>query len=264
MSEINSVCVLTNYRTGSTSFTLIKAEEYDLPYAGEVYSIERPWPIGNVMSSWQEKDINTRRKKEGLDVIRFPAADHAELLTQELEKGEKACFKLMPNQLRNKLENEDPDYIKRIATACDKIYVLYRRDFKAQALSWIGMRMSAGTDGWGKVGFKKDRTLDWRLIDKHRNAHLATSPDRLAERVIRQVETKPGEQRYELFIKYRIEELIKNYQVLAELYKEFPNAELVCMEDYFAQTDYMKYNHEFEWNPGPPEIPDFDVEGLFR
>ena len=46
-----NVAILTNFRTGSTNFTLQKAEEYDLPYKGELFSQERKFSNGNLINS---------------------------------------------------------------------------------------------------------------------------------------------------------------------------------------------------------------------
>ena len=43
---INQVAIITNFRTGSTSFTLLKAEEYKLPYKAELFAHNRPEPLG--------------------------------------------------------------------------------------------------------------------------------------------------------------------------------------------------------------------------
>ena len=45
---MSNVVVLTNFRTASTTFTLIKSEEYNLPYKGELFSHEKPHQIGSI------------------------------------------------------------------------------------------------------------------------------------------------------------------------------------------------------------------------
>ena len=46
--NIKKVAVVCNYRTGSTTFTLQKAEEYGIPYGGEAFSHEKANQVGSI------------------------------------------------------------------------------------------------------------------------------------------------------------------------------------------------------------------------
>lgn len=247
-----TVCVLTNFRTGSTAFTLIKSEEYGLPYKGELFSHERPWDYGDVLARW--KELETMR-----DDPTHPGFDNSRpikrIFMDEIKKKNPICFKLMPDQVCEIWRNDGCRNDFEIAADCDKVYLLYRRDWRRQALSWVGMRCNGE---FGKNGLKHDRRSgDPRLVDFHWNMHVGT--EYKVEKVVREIKIRDLQ-----FVNLVIEQLMNNYKRLAQLYKEIPNIELVCMEDYFAGTPYLPYNHEFVWLDGEPEIPEFDVEGLFK
>ena len=84
-----NVVILTNFRTGSTSFTLKKSEEYRLPYKGELFSHERPHPIGKLPA------------KQTI-VAQYGYSSYAWVdtylsrwnLFQELQAGNQACYKM--------------------------------------------------------------------------------------------------------------------------------------------------------------------------
>ena len=245
----NTVCVLTNFRTGSTAFTLIKSEEYDLPYKGELFSHERPWGYGDVRARWEEMEFDRDGKSppEGWPQGR----DIHQLFYDELNKKSPICFKLMPGQVR---KNENVT-AKKVAEACDKVYLLYRRDWKSQALSWIGMR-SDGRFGQNGLAHHR-RSGDPRTRDFHFKMHVSTEP--ADNKMIREIKIDNPQ-----WAPMLCNQLIEEYKDLQKLYEELDNVELICMEDYFSEQPYIKYNHEFVWLDGEPEVPDFDVEGLFR
>lgn len=256
--QVERVCVLTNFRAGSSAFTLLKSLEYGLPFCGEVFAHERPWGIGKIPAAWQERDLaKEMREKGGKYDWPYQNQDVRSLLLNELENGHLACFKLMPIQVRMQEEG----FAERVANACDKVYLLYRRDYIAQCLSWIGMRCTAtGKYHWGDTGFKKNwPRYGMGRVDRNINCHLADSPERLDERVIREIEGEVPQERVDKLVK----EINENYVLLSELYKKLDNVELVCMEDFFANTPYMKYNHEFRFE-NKPEIENLDVEALFK
>jgi hypothetical protein len=251
----NTVCILTNFRTGSTAFTLLKSEQYNLPYKGELFSHERPWDYGPALAAFKELE-NIR---DGIvppdEYSKLGQRDFKQIYKDELKKGTPACFKLMPDHVVQPwLKNIDPEHDLEIAQSCDKVYVLYRRNWADQVKSWVGMRANGE---FGKNGLKHDRKSgDPRLVDFHWNMHVGTEYQ--VERVVRDINIRDWE-----FAKLCTGQLMNNYKRLAYLYKQLPNAELVCMEDFYATQPYKKYNHEFVWSNGEPEIPDFDVEGLF-
>jgi hypothetical protein len=250
----NTVCIVTNYRSGSTAFTLLKSEEYNLPYKGELFSHERPWGYGDILPHWEELE-NERFGKVPPGTYARPGFDYKGYFTEELKKGTPACFKLMPDHVVQTWTDIPVSHDLEIAKSADKVYFLYRRDWKAQCLSWIAMRVNGE---FGKNGLKHDRKSgDPRGVDFHWNMHVGK--EYKVDKVSRRIEINDQQ-----FVNLLVHQLKNNYLRMAELYKHLPNAELVCMEDFYETQPYKKYNHEFVWVNGEPEIPDFDVEGLFK
>lgn len=252
----NTVCVLTNYRAGSTSFTLLKSKEYDLPYKGELFSHERPWGYGPHLAHWEELEISRKNP----DDPRIPEwnnqRDFRSDWIKEIKKGTPICFKLMPDHVTRPWDPAPEDTDIDIVKSCDKVYLLYRRDFRAQFLSWVGIRASGE---FGKNGLKHHRKSgDPRGVDFHWAMHVGT------EYQIETVEKRVGGDMNGEWVRQLTNQLILNYKRLAHIYKTVPNIELVCMEDYFGKTDYLPYNHKLIWENGMPEVPEFDVEGLFK
>jgi hypothetical protein len=254
----NTVCVLTNFRAGSTSFTLLKSEEYNLPYKGELFSHERPWDYAGHLSFGQEANL-ARTEPDNPRIKEFvPGRDFFGDYTRGMKNGEPICFKLMPDHIVRTWELlEDPTLDERdvdVVRSCDKVYILYRRDFEAQALSWIGMRC----DGkFGVNGFTQNpRHGNPTGVEYHKRMHLGT------EYGATQIRKIKGDM-HGTFVDQIIGQLINNYKRMAYIQSVVPNIEVVCMEDYFSELPYLKYNHEYVWEDGKPEIPEFDVEGLF-
>ena len=254
----NTVCVLTNFRAGSTSFTLLKSKEFDLPYKGELFSHERPWDYAGHKGHWEELDIARKQPDNPLVKTFTRDRDFFGDYLKGLQSGEQICFKLMPDHIVKTWElNEDPTLDERdveVVRACDKVYLLYRRDWEAQVLSWVGMRC----DGrFGQNGFKNHRHGLVHGVDYHVNMHLGTEYGE--NTVMRKIK---GDMQG-TFVKQTVQQLVNNYKRMAYIKSVVPNIEVVCMEDYFGELPYLKYNHEYIWDNGKPDIPDFDVEGLF-
>lgn len=199
---MTSYLIITNYRCSSTTFSMEKAEELNLPWKGEILL-----------------------KKQGITEIGNAScgASESEKL-KEIQKGAPACFKIMPNQSTLGLET----WIKSV----DKHVYLYRRDFQAQARSWISIHE---TLDWGNNGFKND---------KHRGEHGAT--------VMHHIDPHPSK------IQRLTNQLIKNWEIIREIYKKFPG-EVYCLED----RPQAPYNKKYIW-ASEPDIPDYDIESIFR
>ena len=238
-----SVCIVTNYRTASTSFTLIKADEYGLPYKGELFSHERPYRIGAVPRLGELKHIPRQEKIE---------MTKEELIIDEIKNGTECCFKLMPLQIENELNTE------QLLKSVDKIYYLYRRDFKSQCLSWIAAR---ALGDWGKTGFKVKTSIK-DLFERQKELHLGTVGKKDSP-VIRNITLEklshydPEKKRVKMLIK----DLMENYIEMSKLYRKFPG-ELVCTEDYFSGNKYNPYNRVTTFDV-EIDVPDFNVEQLF-
>ena len=99
------ICVITNYRTGSTFFIR------------ETFLTNRIMPMGD----WEHFNSN---KPFGR-------------LLFELQQRTAFVFKLMPDQI-----NLDESKFNDIIGQCDEIVYLYRRDFEAQAKGWIAWNVS--------------------------------------------------------------------------------------------------------------------------
>ena len=103
------VCVLTNYRTGSTFFIR------------ETFLSNRIMPMGD----WEHFNNNKS----------------FEFLLDELKQRTAFVFKLMPDQIQL-----DEAKYNDILGECDEVVYLYRRDFEAQARGWIAWNMAGDHD----------------------------------------------------------------------------------------------------------------------
>ena len=127
------VCVLTNYRTGSTFFIR------------ETFLTNRIMPMGD----WEH--FNNTDK------------DFNELL-YELTQRNAFVFKLMPDQIQlDKAKYND------ILGQCDEIVYLYRRDFEAQAKGWIAWNISGDHEHHYGEYKKYDIKLSQQQADKYIN-----------------------------------------------------------------------------------------------
>lgn len=99
------VCVLTNYRTGSTFFIR------------ETFLTNRIMPMGE----WEHFSTNDTFKQS----------------LNQLNQRSAFVFKLMPDQIQL-----DQSKYNDILGECDEIVYLYRRDFEAQARGWIAWNIS--------------------------------------------------------------------------------------------------------------------------
>ena len=109
------VCVLTNYRTGSTFFIQ------------ETFLTNRIAPTGDWEYFNDDRDFDF-----ALNQLKIP---------------NKLVFKMMPDHI-----DHSPVKLSKIATVCDEFMYLYRRDFDAQAKSWIAWNVSGDHEHhWGEM-----------------------------------------------------------------------------------------------------------------
>jgi hypothetical protein len=101
--QLSKCMVITNYRTGSTSFT----EENSRAQA--LYN--------------RYEFINNAPSLQSIENI--------------LKKSGRFLFKLMPDQI-----GYNSDIIKRLKVYCNEIIYLYRKDYKQQVKSWIAWNES--------------------------------------------------------------------------------------------------------------------------
>lgn len=245
------ICVITNFRTGSTSFTLLKAEEHGAPYKGEMFTpTNRPYSLGQAKATWEVHNFLMHLSTEEKDRIQS-----TDFFIDQLEYGHPCCFKLMNKQIWQ------PEKIERMLKSIDKIYYLYRRDFMAQLKSWIAVRQKGD---FGGTGFKvtQERYLD-HMTERQTQMHLGRLGKVETVRhhidLTNQNNVGWGEKQGQL-----VAELMDGYTWMSDLYKKFPG-ELVAYEDYFSGEKYNPYNREITWTVDPHVIPEgYNVEDLFK
>jgi len=241
---INTVCIVTNFRTASTSFTLLKSEEYNLPYKGELFSHERSRSLGDAPAFWELRQSNARGETEySREEILHLTRDEAFL--EELRKGTPCCFKIMPSHIKT-----NDSMLHDIISACDKVYYLYRRDFKAQLSSYLAVRIEGDYDQTGFKQFSKANSFD-----RIKETHLGIRGKE--ETVVKELDPNTNLRLRNLIAG----SLINNYIRMAEVYRQIPG-ELICTEDYFTENKYNPYNREIHWTEDP-NLEDFDTESLF-
>ena len=123
--------VLTNYRTGSTSFVSKNCSKHTVNH----------WEI-----------INTQNHK-------------LKNIAKVLKNSRSYIAKIMPDQLQG-----DWDCLDNIMKECDNLVYLYRKDFTAQCLSWIAMKhlgdwhkRPQGTSAW----IEHTIDIDQQFADEH-------------------------------------------------------------------------------------------------
>ena len=123
--------VLTNYRTGSTSFVSKNCSK-------------------NTVNHWEI--VNTQKNK-------------LHNVHSILQQNKPYITKIMPDQLQ-----EDWDYLDKFIECCDQVVYLYRKDFTAQCLSWIAMQhlKDWGTRPQGKSNWiERTIDIDQQFADEH-------------------------------------------------------------------------------------------------
>ena len=259
-SMTTNVAIVTNFRTASTTFTLEKSEEYNLPYKGELFSHERPFAIGKVPSQadLMRKDIVDQE-------VTHLCCSHWNIYEQ-LRNKVRACYKIMPFHFRF-----DKDFVtlEHVLKEADKVYYLYRKDFRAQILSWIAVRITGTFEHTGfdtNIGMTPTN-VEEAYVGRMHQLHRGTF--QTAETY--QVNIGPAEEAWfntktDLNLERLIGQLEYNYKSMAEMYKRVPG-ELVCYEDYFSGSKYKPYNRQINWTSEPQidsYVNNWDIEGLFK
>lgn len=163
------ICLLTNYRTASTYFIR------------ETFYTNKIPPTGN-WEHFNQRNFLTAYK--------------------ELKPINKFILKLMPDQIDHSYEK-----FEALNNICDNIVFLYRRDFEAQAKSWIA----------------------WNLSDDHEH-HWGEE---------RQFNINVTQAVADMYTN----QLIENYQFINKIYKKYPGS-VYCMEDFPIQRPY---NRKYNW-----------------
>lgn len=138
-------------------------------------------------------------------------------------------MKLMPDQLRNR-------DISEFTENSDKIIYLYRRNFRDQALSWIGIQKKNDHGNNGMIG------NIWQGEYGETVQHTIDVNQKFADRQINQ--------------------LISNWNKIKDYYPKW-KGEVVCYEDYYVGDKYHPYNRKYNWKY-MPKIPDYDIENIFK
>ena len=244
---IKKVVIFTNFRTASTSFTLLKSEEYDLPYGAELFSHERQSAIGRIPTRHSLQRDYRIHQYELLDLIQ----SKENLISELYKDNTEICFKVMPTQVATVQDSI------RIAEACDKVYFLYSRDFIRTVKSWITVRVHGG---FGKTGFLAPARSfsDEKIKQLHLGRHGLDETYKVDMNPNHPALT--GELGPVTIHKLR-QNIIDNYERMAELYHTI-GGELICKEEYFSGDRFNPYNKEVNWTEDP-NIEDYDVESLF-
>jgi|TARA_R110000744_G_scaffold284051_1_gene395395 hypothetical protein len=246
-----NVVILTNFRTGSTSFTLKKSEEYRLPYKGELFSHERPHPIGKLPA------------KQTI-VAQYGYSSYAWVdtylsrwnLFQELQAGNQACYKIMPSHFEG-----DHFQLEKVLAEADKVYYLYRRDLMAQVKSWMEVRHSGSFDKTGFITNNSDEAI------RQPQLHLGTLGDgETYQNTIDPNDPIFVSSRTNVETRHLVTQIDRNYQAMGLMYKKVPGV-LVCYEDYFSGDLYKPYNREIKWTSEPQIdewVTDWTIENYFK
>lgn len=197
--------VLSNYRTGSSFLTELVADLNQTVKVGEYFA----------PSESEERIIPVEKG-----------------LTQLLAKP-RYCYKLMPNQITNDFSNEGYSQLKRVLDlSADRVLYLYRRDFRATALSLIA--------------------ADWTKTYHLTGFNFIHNPDKVKLPV--DITDMP-----DWFIESRIDILKFNYNMLGRYYRERGGI-IYCMEDDFTDSLYVPYQRDVVWVKGEPDIDKY-VDG---
>ncbi len=186
------ICIFANYRTGSTTICKKITDSNNIPSLAEYF---RTTNIGYARLLPYEKVI------------------------RNFNSINEFVLKLMADHV-----GYDDEKIATILNKCDKIVYVYRRDFKAQALSWLAADSTAS--------YADLKKADGSLVEFN-VPHL--SPE---------------------YIDKQIDILKNNYITMGKFYKKYPG-EVICLDDFETKEPYTR---TYVWTNGQPQIPDFDVE----
>lgn len=243
-SEVKSICVVSNYRTASTNFTMKLSLEYDLPYAGEAFSHERPFRVGNQLKGWDDSGLNDLREKGW---THWECKNYSDdTLIEEIKGGAEVCFKLMPTHIQTHEKRVE------LLEACDEVYYLYRKDYLAQLKSWVAMRC---TGDWSNNGFIRT-TLDEPSMKYFWESHHGEITG-LGPTVHHDIDAD------QCFVDQMHSEIWPGYEMQRALWKEVPG-EVYAMEDYYTGALYIPYNRTYNWiNEDSIVWPSYDTTTVF-
>ena len=209
---MNSICIITNFRCGSSFLTSHLSKLYDLPFCGELLNPTTQWAIGNA-----NKSATPFQKLE------------------EIKKGARGVFKIMPAHARYNVA-----LLEEFINASEMAFYLYRRDFRAQTISWVQSKI---TNSWANNGFLK--TDDVRDLVNGEYGETVKYTIKVTQQYVDNCASY----------------LKKNWEIIDTLCK---NKQLpaICVEDFEIKKPY---NKEFIWTATTPiELPDYDVESIFK
>lgn len=199
----NKICIFTNYRTGSSFLSR------------KISNLSNSVGLGEHFA-YQKRDRKITNYSESVFNEEF----------SNIHKNKRFLIKLMADHL-----DYTDGYIQQVLGSVDKIIYLYRRDFAAQAKSYVAGMM---TKSLGFHGYKEMETSNITTV------------------------TVPEE--YKEHSPFLIDILKKNYIKMSEFYKKVPG-DMYCLEDFEVQRPYRKI---VVWPGTEPVIEPFDVESLFR
>jgi hypothetical protein len=188
------ICLVTNYRTGSSFLSSLISDTNKVEGLGEYFgpcSYVKEFPF-----SLAFRNFNTMKQFN---------------------------LKFMANHL-----DYDMDRISQVLNKCDRIIYLYRRDFEAQALSWVA---SQRTMSWAQTGLKE--------FYQHEQDKVIIRPPLPED-----------------FVQHNIDILKNNYITMAKIYQKYPGT-VYCLEDFEIKRPYQR---KIIWECDKPIIEDFDVE----
>jgi len=246
--DYKRIAIISNWRTGSTYFTMKKAHEHGVPFMGELFHVSRPFSIGEVPRGW----ITEESIRE--ELRHLPAKEASDtMIIEALENGHPGCFNLRPGQIEDK-------YWPYLFENLDKVYYLYRRNWDAQVRSFVSVDLRGD---WGVTGW-----FFQRPGDEH------TPPDHTDEEMRNQKilgtwynRTKPYISKvrptFDL-LEDRAALLIREYIRMYRCYKQHPG-ELVAYEDWYTGEQYRPDNkHVYYLGEEELMYPKFDTVGLFE
>jgi hypothetical protein len=264
---ITNVAILTNFRTGSTNFTLDKAEEYNLPYTGELFSHERPYRIGR-LAGIKDTDASSYGIMNEYILSLWN-------IYEELRRGAPACYKIMPSHFNSYTRTDihyDLEHLQQVLEEADKVYYLYRKDLRAQILSWLAVRRDGSFD---RTGFNTNIPLDHRLVrpefikkfnERITQIHRGTYQVGETYKATMDPDEPYWYAKTTTSMEAVVRQIVENYDIMSYMYKRVPG-QLVCYEDYFSGEKYKPYNRQIEWLKEPQidqYVDNWDIEGLFK
>lgn len=262
-----NVAIVTNFRTGSTSFTLQMSKKHSLPYKGELFSHEKPHAIGDLPN---RNELMHAFQTKGFPLYMADIYLSRWNLFEELRKGAAACYKIMPTHFQGDLPQ-----LETVLSQADRVYYLYRKDFMSQIKSWMEVRLTGSFDKTGfdtNVGLKpsadeKQSGVDDPYTKRMHQLHLGEY--QVGETYRNTIDPNDpvfGNTKLDCAADRLVKQLVTNYEIMGDMYKRVPG-DLVCYEDYFSGDSYKPYNREITWTSEPQidqYVDNWDIESYFK